>query len=200
MDKESPNSVLTSIVIDDYIEYIQLSKHRRPVYYKKGDKIPKKYLNDKYEFNKGILVSSDTKEKIIKNSRSVGTPKRKKISGQDIWMGMHYALRSKIAKELKLYLKKQFKKLGLEPIKAEDYPISIQLDFYKPFGEANWDIDNHALIYRKCILDALKGDYIEDDSVKFVRGIPSFYIPCKKEDQKLVITIYKLPNIIPNDN
>lgn len=195
------SKVLSQIVINDYIEYIELSKHRRAVYYKKDDKIPKKYLDKtKYEFIKEILVDSETKEKIIKNSRSVGTPKRKKISGQDIWMGMHYALRAKIAKELKIYLKKQFKILGLQPIKSEDYPISIQLDFHKPFGEANWDIDNHALIYRKCILDALKGDYIEDDSVKFVRGIPSFYIPCEKKDQKLVITIYKLPNIIPNDN
>lgn len=196
------NEVLGQIVINDYIEYIELSKCRRPVYYKKSDeKIPKKYLDKtKYEFIKGILVDSETKEKIIKNSRSVGTPKRKKISGQDIWMGMHYALRAKIAKELKIYLKKKFRELGLQPIKSEDYPISIQLDFYKPFGEANWDIDNHALIYRKCILDALKGDYIEDDSVKYVRGIPSYYIPCEKEEQKLIITIFKLPNIIPNDN
>lgn len=195
------NDVLARIVIDNYIEYIELSKHRRPVYYKENDKIPKKYLDgEKYCFVKNVLVDFKTKEKVIKNTRSVGTPKRKKISGQDIWMGMHYALRAKIAKELKLYLKRQFKKLELQPIKAEDYPISIQLDFYKPIGEANWDIDNHALIYRKCILDALKDDYIKDDSVQFVRGIPSFYIPCKKEDQKLIITIYKLPNIIPNDN
>ncbi len=186
--------LISRIEIPNYLEHIQLSKSRRPIYYKKGDKIPKKYLDKtKYNFNsKNILTNVIDDEKILKNSRSVGKPRLKKISGQDIWSGINHNLRSKIAKELKYYLRKQFKDLNLKGVKKNDYPIGIGLEFHKPIGEANWDIDNHSLIFRKCILDALKGDYIEDDSVFYVRSIPCEYYDCLEKDKKLVITLFRL--------
>lgn len=194
MSNSEENSILGVIEIPNYPEYVQLSKSRRATYYKKGDKIPKKYMDKtKFNFNtKGTLVSVIDDSKVIKNSKSVHTPKNRKINGQDIWVGMHYALRNKIAGFLKGFFKRKFREAEFPPIKKSDYPISIRMDFYKPIEKANWDIDNHALVYRKCLLDGIKGTIIEDDSVLYVRGIPSFYHPCEKKDQRLVITIYKL--------
>ncbi len=186
--------IIYRVEIPDYIEYVILSKERRAKYYKKGDKIPKKYTDrSKYGFsNKGILIDLKTEEKIISNPRSVGTPRRMKIAGQAIWQGIGFHLRSKIARDLKGFFKSHLKEL--KPIPKDKYPIGVAIDFYKPIGEGNWDLDNHALIYRKTLMDSLKG-VIEDDSVQYVRSIPCNYHDCPKEEQRLVVTIFSLKNV-----
>jgi hypothetical protein len=188
------DTIICRVEIPDYIERIQLSKKRRPKFFQKGDNIPKRYRDERFfNFNgRGFLVNVQTEEKIIANPRAAGTPREKKISGQDIWSGMDHFLRSKIARELKAYFKDKFKKLKVPFLRRNMYPIGVCLDFYKPLGEADWDLDNHALIYRKCSLDALKG-HIEDDSVLYVREIPTRYFPIDPGEQtKIVMTIYKI--------
>lgn len=187
-------AIICRVEIPDYIEKIQLSKSRRPKYYQRGNNIPKKYRDERFfNFNgKGVLVNVQTEERIIANPIAAGTPKVKRINGQDIWSGMDHHLRSKIARELKAYFKDKYKKLKVPYLRRNMYPIGVCMDFYKPLGQADWDIDNHALIYRKCSLDALKG-YIEDDSVLYLREIPTRYYPIDVgETTKLVLTIYKV--------
>jgi hypothetical protein len=87
------------------------------------------------------------------------------------------------------YFRSYFK--VIKPLKSDDYPIGVKIDFYKSIGEGNWDIDNHAIFYRKTIMDSLKG-VIEDDSVKYVRSIPCNYYDCLDKDKKIIVTIFKL--------
>jgi hypothetical protein len=186
------NNIIAKVEIPNYKEYITLANSRRAKYYKRKDNIPKKYLDkSKYDFdNKGILFNLENKQKVISNPRSAGTPRLKKISGQDLWSGnINPHLRSKIAKELKDYFRSYFK--VIKPLKSDDYPIGVKIDFYKSIGEGNWDIDNHAIFYRKTIMDSLKG-VIEDDSVKYVRSIPCNYYDCLDKDKKIIVTIFKL--------
>ena len=74
------------IDVNAFIEKIELSKKKRPQYYKGKVKIPKKYKTDDYEFDKnGILINLTTSEKVVKNTRSVGLPNVKTITGQYFW-------------------------------------------------------------------------------------------------------------------
>ncbi len=184
--------ILHQVEIDDYIEYVTLSKKRRPKYHRKGSNIPKKYLDTtKYNFDtKGTLVDVKTGEKVIANPKVANKPRLKKISGQDIWVGIDHHLRSKIAKEVKSYFKIAFK--NIKPLQAKDYPIGVSIDFYKPIGEGDYDLDNLVLIYRKCCHDALKG-IIEDDTVAYLRSMPTNFIPISNnQKRRMIITIFKI--------
>lgn len=183
--------IIYQVSIEDYIEYVTLSNKRRPVYYKKTDKIPKKYQNNKHSFNKaGELINIETNEKILKNIRSVGKPRYKKISGQNIWVGLNHNLRNKIAYEIKKFFYKHLKDLKVIP--KQLFPIGVDIKFIKPIGSNNWDLDNLALIYRKVLLDCLKTIIGADDSIEFIREIPTRYSPSPDESQKLIITIYTI--------
>jgi len=183
--------IIYQVSIGDYIEYVTLSNKRRPVYYKKKDKIPKKYQNDKYHFNKlDELINTETKERVLKNIRSVGKPRYKKISGQDIWVGLNHNLRNNIANKIKKFFYKNLK--DLKPIPIKLFPIGVDIKFIKPQGTNNWDLDNLALIYRKVLLDCLKTIIGADDSIQFIREIPTRYVPSPDESRKLIITIYTI--------
>ncbi len=92
-------TIICRVEIPDYIERIQLSKSRRPKFFQKGDNIPKRYRDERFfNFNgRGVLVNVDTEERVIANPRAAGTPREKRINGQDIWSGMDHFLRSKKA-------------------------------------------------------------------------------------------------------
>jgi hypothetical protein len=183
--------IIYQVSIDDYIEHVVLSNKRRPVYYKKTDKIPKKYQTNKYHFNKANeLICTETNERVLKNIRSVGKPRYKKISGQNIWVGLNHNLRNKIANEIKKFFYKHLK--GLKVIPKSMFPIGVDIKFIKPIGSNNWDLDNLALIYRKVLLDCLKTIIGADDSVEFIREIPTKFSPSPDENRKLIITIYSI--------
>lgn len=193
--KIEEGNILYKVEIPNYIKYVQLSKQRRAKFFKKGQKIPKKYLHNEEFFNfnsKGILVNVQDDSKIIANPRVAGTPRFKKIRGNDIWSGMDHFLRAKIARDLKNYFKDIYKENNLKPLKRDDYPIGVLLEFYDIINEETQDIDNLSLIYRKCSLDALKG-IIEDDKPIYLQEIPCSFIPIDDtRNNKLVITIYKI--------
>jgi hypothetical protein len=188
------NNVLGHISIPNYIEHVELSKSRRAIFYKKGDNIPKKYSKENFIFNdKGVLINLSSNEKVLKNTKSAGKPRYRKISGQDIWSGINHNLRSKIAKELKNYFKEFIIKSGITTIDESKYPLGVAIFFHKPIGQGNWDIDNHSLIYRKCILDSLvEKQIIRDDSVTYVRQVPCNYYDCLPEEKRIEIVIYSV--------
>lgn len=193
--KIEEGNILYTVEIPNYIKYVQLSKQRRAKYFSKGSKIPKKYLNNPelFSFNtKGVLVNVEDDSKIIANPKAFGTPRMKKIRGNDIWSGMDPFLRAKIARDLKHYFKKVYAEHNLQPLRERDYPIGVALMFHDIINEDSQDLDNLSLVYRKCSLDALKG-IIEDDKLQYIREIPCSFIPIESEkDNKLVIIIYKI--------
>lgn len=131
----------------------------------------------------------------ITNKAWINKPRVKRINGQDIWVGINEHLRSKMAKELKLYLYDKIK--DIEPITT--FPIGIDLEFHFVIPENDSklpDIDNISLWWRKCLHDALAGnvDYIPYSSQTL------------KDDGTIVVKKHYEPNHseyppkIPDDN
>ena len=203
--------------IPNYIREVELSKKRRPIYYKEGTSIPKKYSNkENYDFSGGYLINKSTGEKVVKNANVYNKPRYKKIQGQDIWRGVNFHLRSKISKEMKKYFYEHFRGIP----KIVKYPIGIRIDFYDNVEEGE-DLDNMIYFYRKCIHDALCGNVefikvsvdkidknveemipnrekypqiIVDDGKKYVQAILTQFYPIDvtKETPRLVLEIYEI--------
>jgi hypothetical protein len=170
--------------IKEFNEYVEISKSQRKQY-KKNEK-------GKYIYQDGM--------KILKNPNSVGKPKLKKISGQDMYSGMNQHTRSKMISYIKKYLYEHFR--GATPIK--NYPVQIELivkqteTVYKrkPRGEGFynsnmlWDLDNFTLIWRKAMSDALCGnvEYVKKESE--IPGKKPRYYPNRE----------KYPPVLEEDN
>jgi hypothetical protein len=210
---------LYSVEIPNYIKKIPISRSGRIKYYKKLDNIPKKYKNDHYIFKGNYLVDKDSGEKIIKRKPS-GKPREQKISGQDIWRGINYHMRSKVASELKKYF---YSYLSNVPVLDDEliYPLSVRLDFYDHINEGE-DIDNMAFMYRKCLHDSLCGNVsfqkvengtdksgkptymlvpdretfppkIIDDRKEYIQDIPTRFFPINEDETpKIVIEVCSL--------
>jgi len=210
--KEEKNT--WTVVIPQYLTHIQLSKARRPTYYSKKDQIiggiPKKYMKDGIEFNsKGRAINALSKEVIIKNSRSAGTPKLWKINGQDLWSGnLHHSTRSKMNEQLHEHFAEHIIKQVQKDQKTKtidlkiDERIHIHYLFKDKIGQ---DIDNLASIYIKTFQDTLskakdkkfghikKVGLIPDDNPRYVKSyMPDFEEISDHEKRELIITIYKI--------
>lgn len=181
---------MTEITIPEYITHVQLSKSRRPKYYTRKQKIPKKYAKYKKYDLKGRLLGPDG-EPIIANAGVVAKPRMLKINGQQLYSGnMNAMVRSKVVNVIKDFMFDFVK--DVEPMTV---PIRVESDLYAPLAAKNWDLDNQ-WIYHKCFLDALvKAEVIPDDNVMFVTQAPAFrFFPVEhKEERKIV---YRL---IPED-
>jgi hypothetical protein len=180
--------LLISITVPEYIKHIVLSKKRRAKYYTKKSKIPKKYKG--LPFNKkGILVDK-LGNPVIANPRVVGTPRLKKVNGQDFYKGTDSPhIRSKVVNELKSFLKTFVQ--GIDPVTS--YPVQIRLEMHDVIGVGNWDLDN-LWIYNKCMQDVLVDQGIlAEDNVMYVTAAaaPEFYPVDDEKDRKLVFKIYK---------
>lgn len=201
------------VIIPDYLTHIQLSQARRAKYYTKDDlfieAIPKKYMKDGIEFDKkGRAINAKTKEVLVKNSRSAGTPRFWKINGQDLWSGnLHHSTRSKLNEQLH----KHFAKFIIEQIQVEQRTSFIPLKenerlfvsfLFKGKVEQSQDIDNLAIIYVKTFVDTLtqysnknqsniqKIGLIPDDNVKYIRGIKYEFEEC--EERSLEVTLNRI--------
>jgi hypothetical protein len=180
--------LLISITVPEYIKHIVLSKKRRAKYYTKKSKIPKKYKG--LPFNKkGILVDK-LGNPVIANPRVVGTPRLKKVNGQDFYKGTDSPhIRSKVVNELKSFLKTFVQ--GIDPVTS--YPVQIRLEMHDVIGVGNWDLDN-LWIYNKCMQDVLVDQGIlAEDNVMYVTAAaaPEFYPVNDEKDRKLVFKIYE---------
>ena len=79
--------LIHEIEIPAYPSKIMLSKKRNPKYheYSKRSALPKKYKTVQYEWRGRYLYDTETDERVIKNSRSVGTPRYWSVNFQAIW-------------------------------------------------------------------------------------------------------------------
>lgn len=209
--------LLQTLEVPMYLRQVKLSDKRRATYYvlkKRMPKIPKKYQNDNYGF-KPYKVGKKTEIRlthlptgtaVIKNSKTVNTPRYKTINGQDIYSdAVVREQRNKIMQEIKDYFVPYVEQL--ERIKLAEFPIIIEVELHHPCLATNgkpWDVDNHFYIYQKAFQDVLVGHkdkhgnarckiIIPDDHNVFVCKPPSpLHIPVEEfEDRKLVFNIYK---------
>lgn len=155
------------------------------------------------------MTDGVTGEKVIKNTRSAGTERYIKISGQDFWTGINHNLRSKIGKELKKYFYNILSEM--KPVPEDEYPIGVKIDIYDVIDEG--DIDNLIYIYRKTVHDSLCGNIefvkdengkfhpdrknykplIIDDSKEYIQEINTRFYPIRDhEERQMIIQLYRL--------
>lgn len=181
----------------DFIEKIKLSEKRRPTYYKGKAKIPKKYQNDEYGYNKnGVLVKISTGDRVIKNAISVGTPNIKMITGQYFWMGANPHIRRKIKRDMSKFFYKYMK--DIPKVEEHQYPIGVRIDLYDD-ENVGQDLDNFMPVYRKVIHDILTAKEMDheaiivDDDKKHIQDIPTKFYPIDDhKNRKLYIEIYSI--------
>jgi hypothetical protein len=186
------DKLLGEIVIPKFITKILLSAKRRPKYYTKKDKIPKKYQD--CIFKKGYLVNVNG-AKIVKNIRSVGTPKYEQLSGNSLLSG--YAspyTRAKIARELKAFYKPFVKEFVKKNGAFTEFPIRVTWDVYTDISSTNWDASN-LFFYYKYFEDTLfleDTKVIPDDCIKYITFSPGAkIIPVDNwEKRKFVFKFY----------
>lgn len=187
------NQVLFEVNIPDYITHVKLSEHRRAKHYRKGDKIPLKYMPNKgYSFNKKDILVDNLGNPVIKNIRVAGTPSWKKINGQEFYKGStNPVVRSKMVATMKDFFRPYFN--DIKPLSPEQMPITVELEIHdNPLDE--FDIDNLGWIYTKVILDILtEKKIIPDDSVNYVAksGGCQFVRTAPDELRQLTVIISK---------
>lgn len=211
--------LLYRVEIPNYIRRVQIAKPARTQYYRSTDHIPKKYSNSNYIIKSKFLFDTRTKERVVKRI-TTGKPREHPMRGQEIWRGMDYHLRSKIASELKKYLYDKIKDM---PVIDDEliYPLSVRIDFYDNVNEGE-DIDNMVYFYRKATHDSLCGNVsfdkvdsgtdkkgksiyqmipdrnlyppkLIDDDKLHIQDIPTRFYPIKEgETPKMVIEICSL--------
>lgn len=182
---------MIQIHIPDYLRELQVSKTRRPKYYKNPKKVPKQYKDDsRYVFKDGKLYDKEKKLFPCANINLLEKPRYVRINGNDI-MRMHSRVWSKIV----LVLHEMFSNAIKAQVTREDalkipFPWKIGLEFRTQHGYADWDIDN-PWIYEKCFHDALKKVMGFDDSIlKITNGGEKKFRPVRSfETRSIVATI-----------
>jgi len=136
--------------------------------------------------------------KVVKNTRTVGTPNIKIITGNYFWSGAHEHIRRKIKREMADFFCPFLSKF--KQVKDDQYPIGIRIDLYDEMeGGTHQDIDNFIFLYIKLIHDLLvhhektSKNIKKDDSKEYIQDIPTTFHPIENhDDRKLVVEIYTL--------
>jgi hypothetical protein len=199
--------LIYEIIIPDYPSKIKLSDSRRAIYYHKSKhrmKLPKKYQSGRYTWgNDGYLydIEDSDNKKIIKNSKSAGTPRYWAVNFQAIWnQQIKHQARASVTNKLKDIFRPYLKDLDI----ITEYPIKMELFLHDV--EMPIDVDNKGVVYTKVITDLLvntnKG---EDDNRSIIPDDSSTYVNdtgrCKwvkvnnYKDIKMVIRIWKSNNL-----
>ena len=197
--------LIHEITIPRYPSKIQLSSKRRAVYFQKKkhkDKLPKKYQNSRFVWDvNGNLFDTEEKCRVIKNAKSVGTPRYWAVNFQAIWnQQLKYQGRANITNKLKDIFRP-----FILPLRFIDvYPIKIEIFLFDVVMPV--DVDNKGVIYTKVITDLLvnsnKGESdnkktIQEDSSEFVNDTGRCkWIKVENECEiKMVIKIWKSNNL-----
>lgn len=162
-----------------------MSNSRRPKYYLSSEKIPKKYAG--YDFDrKGRLITPDG-QPILRNARSVNTPRMRKINGQEFYSGVtRPAMRVKIVNAIK----DSFRPYVADMPRLRQFPIQLMCEYHDLPGRADWDLDNK-WIYCKVFQDLLVQDSkLPDDNIKYVsRAAAMEFFPVEHEDDRKLVFI-----------
>ena len=164
----------------DLPDSIPLTKGRRPVYYTKKSKIPKKYSKNSFD-SRGRLVDEQG-NLIVKNQRFVNKPRTVRLNFNLFWSGaIHRSVRSKIKTYLTEYFSESLKS------KIKDFPIVLHFEAHT---QAQSDVDNGSFIYIKAFFDTLtKLNIIPDDTRQYIAGYSWTHKP--SNENKLIIRYAK---------
>jgi Holliday junction resolvase RusA-like endonuclease len=213
---EKINKPLLEIEIKDFITKIKTSESRNALYYEKEGKhkVPvtkEKHIspkgNCKYEWKnhktstktKIILYDIATNKPLIKNPKTVGTPKYIQIKGNTIYAGIGgFINRMIIINGIKNNFRPNF--INKTPIKQ--FPIHLEFIMYNELNLKNQlkkgktksqDLDNVFNLYIKASQDLMKNvGLIPDDDLRYIRSTSYKFIDSK--EKKLIINVYKFQN------
>lgn len=200
---EKEREKLLSIEIDNFSEYIEVSKKRRSKPYIQGKcRVPKKYLGSDYHWvKKGkFFVLARVQDGLIltSNSLSAGKPKYKKINGQEIYNGnISRQARASLVKKIHEYFIPILKDIPVFD-DISQYPLTLELLFYiRDQGNNNIDNDNK-WIWRKCIQDTISElkKWPDDNNYVISRNEEETILIPEDQEQKLIINIYGKSNRI----
>jgi len=178
-----------------FSEYVQVSKKRRPVPYIKGRcRLPKRYQDKTlYDFNaKGYLAVIATGEVLVSNTKTVGTPRIKKVNGQNIYNGnVSRQARASLVKGLHEQFGRYIK--DIEPIQdIKHFPLGLHLHF-KVHDKGNLNLDNdNRWIWRKAIQDTMvqEGIIPEDNPYVIWENLERTILISPEKEPSLVIEIW----------
>jgi len=201
-EKRERDKILT-ITIDNFTEYVQLSKARRSKpYIKDKCRVPKKYSGVEYGWLKkgkySVLVHIESGETLVANSKLAGTPRLKKGNGQDIYNGnVTRQSRATLVRAIHNYFAPYISKT--ESIEGLDkFPLTLEILYYvHDKGKNNIDNDNK-WIWRKGIQDTfVELGKIKDDNPNFInRNEEETILIPDDEEQKLIINIYSTHGLL----
>lgn len=189
--------LLVSKTIEDFSEYIKISQARRAKPYIQGKcRLPKKYDTPDYHWvkkGKNVVLARVSDGLVLTaNSKSAGTPRYKKVNGQDIYNGnVSRQARASLVKAIHQYFIPYLKDIP----KFDDidkFPLTLELQFLlHDNGKNNIDNDNK-WIWRKCIQDTLTElGIIPDDNPHIMSKNSEETIFINPEvPQQLIINIY----------
>lgn len=192
--------MIAEIIIPKFITKVKIANKQRAKYYKKGDKIPKKYKG--YKFVKGYLIDENRK-RIVSNASQAGKPKYEILSGNKLLSGYgnHYT-RAALVTGLRDFYRPFVQQYINTHGSITTYPLRVEWDCYTVVEEnPNWDAGN-LFFYYKYFEDSLHKDHIEDpkkykalipdDNVKYIIHPPGpKIIPIDNwEDRKFVFRFY----------
>jgi len=192
MNKE--RILLDSVTIDDFSEYIKISKKimSKP-YYKNKSRIPKKYQGEDFGFDKrNRLINLKTGEVLTSNSKTVGKPRYFKVNGQDLYNGrVNPMMRFGLVEKIHNYIDPYLSKIEL-PKDLDYYPLTIELLFYvHDKGKLSVDNDNKWL-WCKVVRDSLTTQkiWVDDNNQVVNRDEFETIFIGDDESQKLIVNIY----------
>jgi len=206
---ELKNTPLLYIEVKDFITRIQTSKARKAIYYEQHGKHPVpstklKHLNKgKFKYGWGKFKTGNNYKTllwdiandcpVLKNARSVGTPKYLAIKGNNIYSGFGgYRTRVIIMNGIKDNLRPYFKGKQITefPIYLH-FTIHDELNMTTSAGKSQTqDLDNLFTCYIKAIQDLMKAEgVIPDDNLQFIRK--STYEFIESKEKKLIIKAFK---------
>lgn len=194
--------MVSEITVPRYITKVQLSRKRRPKYYKSGEKIPKKYSD--YQFDtKGFLIDPEG-NKLIKNKAFVDKPRFQILSGNNLISGYGSPhIRAKLARELKNFYRPFLLDYVKEHGPIENFPLKVEWDVYTVnVREGTWDASNLYFYYKYFEDTAVDVGLIPDDCVKYITWSPGAkIIPVENwDDRKFVFRfIHETRNEILNE-
>ena len=170
---------LLIIKIPEFKTKFEISHSRRAKYYKLGDKLPKKYLDNRYFFDSNDDFLYDTSisgwKKVIKNTRVAGTPKYWVLNGQSLYSGnMHQMVRNKVTNLVHEYLSSFIGEVVPIELKTGEY-LKIRCILSELKGVANWDCSNKWPWIKWFEDTMVESGKISEDKITVVRSSGEIY-------------------------
>jgi hypothetical protein len=184
-----------TLEMEDYITHVQTSEKRRPKYYSsiagrgRVNKLPKRLEKEGYTVDKFGFYINKEKERVVANTRSVGTPKQISINSQVLYVGKPW---ERVAMKNAL---EEFFLPYVNEMPVFNFPIAMECELHINATYHTADLNNTGYIYEKVLTDVMvKQGKIFDDSIPYITkpGSSPLYVPIEEgEKRKLIYKIYK---------